>query len=62
MLKGYRTLILNTLLAALAGTLQYVVGVDLTQYVTPATATLIVAGANFGLRLITTGPVGTKAK
>jgi len=60
-MKGYRTLLLNGGLAAAAGFLQFIVGVDLSEYVSPTWATIILAVANFLLRFITTTPVGLKA-
>ena len=56
-MKGYRTLILNGLLALGAALAHYVLGADLSA-VKPEVATVIVAVANIGLRLITTTPVG----
>lgn len=57
MLAGYRTLLLNGLLAAGAAILHYVVGADLSA-LDPAITTILVAGANFALRFITKTPVG----
>lgn len=57
MLVGYKTLLLNGLLAAGAAVLRYVVGADLSA-VNPATAIILVAAANFGLRFLTKTPVG----
>ena len=58
-MKGYRTLVVNGALAAVAAILHYIVGVDLSS-IDPAIATIIVAGANFALRFLTTTPVGQK--
>ena len=58
-LKGYKTLVVNGLLVAGAAVLHYIVGADLSS-VNPATAVMLVAAANFGLRFVTTTPVGTK--
>lgn len=57
MLPGYKTLLLNGLLAAVAGFLHFVLGADLSA-VDPAIATIAVAGANFALRFVTKTPVG----
>lgn len=58
MLAGYRTLIVNGALVIGAAILHYIVGADLSA-VNPAVATIIVSGANIGLRFLTTTPVGT---
>lgn len=57
MLTGYKTLILNGALVAGAAILHYIIGADLSS-VSPAVATMIVAGANFLLRFVTKTPVG----
>lgn len=51
-MKGYRTLILNIAAAALGGIAAYNWG----DY--GAIGVIIVAAANFGLRFVTTTPVG----
>ena len=61
MLKGYKTLLLNGGIAAAAGFLQFVVGVDLKEYLNPTLAVVVLAVANFLLRLVTTTPVGVSA-
>ena len=58
MLKGYRTLIINGLTVVVTALLTWVLGVDWVQHVSPTVALIIVAGANIGLRMVTTGPVG----
>jgi hypothetical protein len=57
-MKGLRTLFLNGATVVGAAALTWAVGVDWTQYVSPTAAIIIVAGANMGLRVITTTPVG----
>jgi hypothetical protein len=57
-MKGLRTLALNGATVVGAAALTWAVGVDWTQYVSPTAAIIIVAGANMGLRVITTTPVG----
>ena len=57
MLTGYKTLLLNGLLAAGAAVLHYIVGADLSA-VDPAVSVLLIAAANFGLRFLTKTPVG----
>lgn len=57
-MKGLRTLALNGATVVGAAALTWAVGVDWTQYVSPTAAIMIVAGANMGLRVITTTPVG----
>ncbi len=56
--KGWRTVLLNGALVVGAAALKYVAGVDWTQYVDPTAGMVIVAAANFGLRAITTTPIG----
>lgn len=57
MLTGYKTLLLNGLLAAGAAFLHFLVGADLSG-VDPTVAVIAVAAANFGLRFLTKTPVG----
>lgn len=59
-MKGWRTLGFNAALAVLLALLHFATNVDWTQYVSPTTAMLIVAGVNAVLRAITTTPVGEK--
>ena len=59
-LKGYWTLLGNGAVVAGAALLQWASGVDWTQYVSPTAAMIIIGGVNIGLRIITTGPVGSK--
>lgn len=59
-MTGYRTLAFNFLAVVGGAALTWAAGVDWTQYVSPTAALIIVGGANMGLRLITTGPVGKK--
>lgn len=56
-MKGWRTLLINGALVAGAAVLHYIVGADLKE-ISPAVATIVVAGANMGLRMITTTKVG----
>lgn len=58
--KGYRTLALNGGMAVGLALLQYVAGVDWSQYVDPKTALAVSLAANALLRFATTGPVGEK--
>lgn len=58
-MKGYRTLLVNGSLVAAAAILHYIIGADL-SVISPATATIVVAAANFALRFVTTTPVGAK--
>lgn len=60
-LKGYRTLLLNIGAAALVGGLTYMAGVNWTDYLSPTNAMFLMAGVNVLMRVLTTGPVGTKA-
>ena len=60
-MKGWRTLLVNAGLAALAAFLQFVAGVNLADYGIDGTvATIILAVVNFVLRSITTTPIGLK--
>jgi len=59
-MKGFRTLALNGAVVIGTAALTWASGVDWTQYVSPTAAMLILAGANMGLRLITTTAVGKK--
>lgn len=60
-MKGWRTLLVNTGLIALAAALQYLAGVDFTELgVSAGLATIIVGGINLFLRLITTTSVGRR--
>jgi hypothetical protein len=59
-MKGFRTLLVNLALAAVP-VLQATGAVDLGLTGTAATVYgIAVSAINFGLRFITTGPVGTK--
>ena len=57
-MKGYRTLIFNGVIAAIAGVLTWALGIDWTSSVSPTVAMIIVAVANAGLRFITDTAVG----
>lgn len=60
-MKGWRTLLVNGGLAALATFLQFVAGINLVDYgIDGTTATIILAIVNFVLRAITTTSVGRK--
>ena len=59
-MKGYRTLITNGAIVAGTALLTWAAGVDWTQYVSPTVAMIVMGGVNIGLRMITTGPVGSK--
>lgn len=60
-MKGFRTLIINGAVVIGAAGLTWAIGVDWTQHVSPTVAMVIVAGANFGLRFLTTTGVGKPA-
>lgn len=57
-LKGWRTLGLNAGVIAVVAALNYLLGIDWTQYVDPSLAIVIVGLLNGGLRFITTTPIG----
>lgn len=59
-MKGYRTIIVNGLLAICPVALDYLAGVDWTQYMSPQTALVFVGIVNIALRAITTTPMGKK--
>lgn len=59
-MKGYRTLILNGIVVVGTATLTWVSGVNWIEHFGPSAALIIVSGANIGLRLLTTTPVGKK--
>ena len=62
-MRGWRTLLVNGGLVALAAFLQFVAGVNLADYGIDGTvATIILAVINFVLRFITTTPVGLAGK
>jgi hypothetical protein len=62
-MNGFKTLVWNGLLVAAGAVLPWLGGVQWTDYVSPTAATLIVAGVNVVLRIITTGPIlGTATK
>jgi len=61
MLKGKKTLLVNGGMVVMAALLQYVAGVDLTQYgLNAQTAAIIMGVVNIGLRFVTTTPALTK--
>ena len=61
MLKGKKTPLVNGALVAAAAILQYVAGVDLTQYgLNAQTAAIVMGAVNIGLRFLTTTPALTK--
>ena len=57
-MKGYRTLLVNAVLAGGAAILTYLGSVDLSQYVSETWAVVLVAVINVGLRLVTTTKAG----
>ena len=59
-MKGFRTVLFN--LGSVLGltALQFMGGVDWTQYVSPTAAVAIGAGVNIALRVVTTTPIGKK--
>lgn len=59
-MKGYRTLAFNIGGAALIGALNYIGGIDWTQYVSATTAMGIVFGANTLLRFVSNTPWASK--
>ena len=58
MLKGFRTIAVGFLIAAVPSGLQYLGGIDWTQYVSPQVAPLIVGAIMILLRAVSTGPIG----
>lgn len=60
-MKGYKTLVLNGAVVVGGALLTWVAGVDWSQYVSPTAGMIILAAANFGLRFLTTTPVGKAA-
>lgn len=56
MLKGKKTLIFNGLAAMGVALLHFVVGVDLTSYMSASTAAIVLTVANIGLRFLTSTP------
>lgn len=61
-MKGFRTVGINAAIIGVSAILQYAVGVDWKQFVSPETALIIMSILNIGLRLITTTPIGKKEK
>ena len=57
-MKGFRTIIINVLIAMLGAALPILANVDWTEFVSPTIALVIVAAINVGLRIITTTPIG----
>ncbi len=57
-MKGLRTVLLNGVIIGVLAFLTWATNVDWTQYVSPTTAMILTAAANFGLRFLTTTPVG----
>lgn len=58
-MKGLRTLLMNGGTVVLISLLTWAAGVDWTQYVSPTVGMIILAVANFGLRFLTSTPVGS---
>lgn len=56
--KGWRTLVWSALVAIGPAALTWAAGVDWTQYVKPNIAMFIAGAVGFGLRYVTTTPVG----
>jgi len=52
--KGWKTLAINTGIAAGVATLTYLAGIDWTQYVSPSVAVIGAAVVNMALRVVTT--------
>ena len=59
-MKGYKTLLINGLLAAGVAGLQYVAGVNWTDYVSPTNAILATTIINVILRAVTSTPMFKK--
>jgi len=57
-MKGWRTLLLNGAIVIGTGALTWAAGVNWSEYVSPATAVIVTAAVNMGLRLVTNTPVG----
>lgn len=60
MLKGWKTIIVGAGLAAVPAALQYLAGIDWTQYVSPEWAPTIAAAIMIAMRLVSTTPAGKK--
>jgi hypothetical protein len=60
MMKGYRTVAVNGLIAALIGSSQYLLGVNWQEMVSPNAAMIITLGINVLLRIVTTTKIGQK--
>lgn len=58
MLKGWKTIIVGVGLAVAPAALQYLAGIDWTQYVSPEWAPTIAAAIMIAMRLVSTTPVG----
>ena len=58
MLKGYRTIILNALIAGSVPALNSLMSVDWVAALGPTWAMVAVAGLNVVMRFVTTTPVG----
>mgnify|MGYP001603790271 CR=1 FL=1 len=60
MFKGWRTVLIAIGIAAGTAALQYLLDFDWVNAVGPLFAVIILEGIKIALRLISTGPVGTK--
>lgn len=58
MLKGYRTILLNALIAGSVPALQYLASVDWVSTLGPTWSMVAVAAINVVMRFVTTTPVG----
>lgn len=59
-MKGFRTILVNGILAVAAALATYIVGIDWTQYVSATWALIIVNVANIVLRFVTNTPALSK--
>lgn len=60
MLKGWRTIIIGVGLAVAPVALQYLAGIDWTQYVSPEWAPTIAGAIMIAMRLVSTTQAGKK--
>ncbi len=60
MLSGYRTILFGLFVAVAPVALEYLKGIDWTQYVSPIYAPMVVGGITIALRMLTTTAWGVK--
>lgn len=59
-MKGFRTLATGMVIAIVPVGLQYLAGIDWTQYVSPQIAPVVVGALMILLRAVSTTPIGSK--